>query len=164
MWLQAGFLCSHMHLLTAFHEKEFAVRPKHLLLCVCSDEQRLSELSFILRTHAYNVATFSTAGEALTYAANGYFDGAIITPWISDMGAEELAIRLRTCSRSPSLLLLKKDQQLTELYAGAHLPHNFTAADMLQTLKAILQKKRGPIPGTPRPPRSTDVLIPAVAV
>ena len=130
------------------------MRPKKRILLIHSDEQRQGEISFLLRTRAYAVFPASSSSEALDCV--GHSDPEVIVIDADFIGIRALlpAIRERAPWVPQLVLASGCSAPPPDLYPDASLYGRFTSPELLDRLKVLAARKRGP---KKMPPRSVSL-------
>jgi two-component system response regulator CpxR len=126
------------------------MRPKKVILCVDDNEQILSVRTFLLETRGYRVLSAGTAQEALEileHTASGTLDLLISDLLLPGMDGNELVRRARQMHPTlPTLIVsgtvVAHDRALA---ADGFLPKGAgSAAELLERIKVMVARKRGP--------------------
>ena len=126
------------------------MRPRKTILCVEDNEQALSVRKFMLETRGYRVVAFTSAHGALEFletAMPGSVDLLLSDLLLPGMDGNELirrAKRLHPCL--PTLLISGMVSNYDRAGAAdAFLPKGAcTAAEMLDRIRVLVTRKRGP--------------------
>jgi two-component system KDP operon response regulator KdpE len=124
---------------------------KHVLV-VDDEPQFLRALATSLRGAGYDVATATTAGEALAAAGLQPPDAVILDLLLPDGTGTEVCRQLRTWSDAPIVLVSAvgdEDEKIAALDAGAddYVTKPFAIGELLARLRAVL--RRAGEPGDP---------------
>jgi two-component system KDP operon response regulator KdpE len=122
-----------------------------LVLVVDDEPQILRALQTSLRAAGYDVATATTAEEALTTAAMRPPDAVILDLVLPDGGGTDVCRELRTWSSAPVLVLSvvgEEAEKVAALDAGAddYVQKPFSIDELLARLRALLRRV-GPATG-----------------
>jgi two-component system response regulator CpxR len=139
------------------------MKPKRTILCVDDHEQSLSIRKVLLETRGYRVIACSTAEEALEYFRKGGIDLVLTDLIMPGVDGSKLIEEIKAISpQTPAILLsgkvkiYDKDTQADIFLAkGMYAP-----ADLLERIRLLLVRKRGPKRSqqrTPRPPAQPSV-------
>jgi CheY-like chemotaxis protein len=126
------------------------MRPKKTILCVDDNPTILSVRKFLLETRGYRVLSVTTPQEALDIVARtqpGDIDLLLSDLLMPQMDGNELVRRAR--QMQPGLPTMIVSGTVTSfdraLAADAFLPKGAcTAADMLDRIRVLVARKRGP--------------------
>jgi two-component system response regulator CpxR len=143
------------------------MRPRKLILCVEDNEQILSVRKFLLETRGYRVVAFSTGAEALEYiqaALPGSIDLLLSDLILPQMDGNELVRRAKQIM--PGLPTLITSGTVTgydrAVAADAFLPKGAcTPAEVLDRIRILVARKRGPKKQMPTPEMQQHVLAAA---
>jgi len=140
------------------------MRPKKVILCVDDNEQELSVLKFTLETNGYRVLAALGGQEAIAvFSTAPQIDLVLADTNMPQMSGIQLAERLkRLHSRVPMLLLGDALAAGGEMHvADAVIARkNCTSFELLERVKVMSARKRGPRKGAHRMPQD-DVLAAA---
>ena len=126
------------------------MRPRKTILCVDDNEQILSIRKFLLETRGYRVMAVTTGNEALEIlreAPMGSIDLLLCDLLLPQMDGNEIVRRAK--QMHPLLPALLVSGTVTSFErasaADAFLPKGvFTAAEMLERIRILVTRKRGP--------------------
>ena len=135
------------------------MKPKRTILCVDDNEQSLSYRKIMLQTRGYRVASFTRGEDALERFKEGGIDLVVTDMAMPGMDGPQLIAEIKTLApHIPAILISSKvrtydhDSQADVFLArGMYAP-----ADLLERIRLLLVRKRGPKPTlqrVPRPPR-----------
>jgi DNA-binding NtrC family response regulator len=126
------------------------MRPKKVILLVSPDCQQLSEMAFLLHTHGYKVITQSSAAEALGLFPQTEVHLVIAAQDLGDRkGADLLELLKKIIPYVPTVILGTPAHDLSTPWANAVVdPLKTTAADLLERLRLLTARKRGPRKGS----------------
>jgi CheY-like chemotaxis protein len=136
------------------------MRPKKNILCVDDNEQVLSVRTFLLETRGYKVTAVTCPQEALAYIQNslpGSIDLLLCDLLMPQMDGNELVRRAKQLH--PSLPAMIVSGTVTAYdragRADVFLPKGAaSAAEMLERIRVLVARKRGPKKAVP--PLSED--------
>ena len=139
------------------------MKPKRTILCVDDHEQSLSIRKVLLETRGYRVIACSNAEEALDHFRKGGIDLVLTDLIMAGVDGSKLIEEIKAISpQTPAILLSGKvkiydrDTQADIFLAkGMYAP-----ADLLERVRLLLVRKRGPKRSqqrTPRPPARPSV-------
>ena len=129
------------------------MRPKKVILCVDDNEQELSVLKFMLSTNGYKVVSASNGQEAIGLFAANQVDLVLADFNMQPMNGDQLVNRLKAIASHVPMILFG-DSRMTggEIHvADAMLAKkNCSTQDLLERIKLMSARKRGPRKGTQR--------------
>lgn len=127
------------------------MRPKRVILLVDCDEDALSLRRFLLGNYPYRVISATSRGQAAQLFAETFVDLVIVEhrpPGISGPGLIETLKDLK-----PDIpMILTSDSQCADRLrhlAEAFLGRDTTAAELLERIRIVAARKRGPKPVHP---------------
>jgi len=126
------------------------MRPKKVILCVDDNEQALSVRTFLLETRGYRVLSVMTAQEALDILERtvpGTLDLLIADLLMPGMDGNELVRRAKQMHPMLPALIVSGSVAAYDraLAADAFLPKGAgTAAELLEKIRVLVARKRGP--------------------
>jgi CheY-like chemotaxis protein len=129
------------------------MRPKKVILCVDDNEQDLSVLSFMLTTNGYRIMPALTAQEAIGMFSELQIDLVLADYAMPQMNGAQLVKRLKQIAGHVPMILLGDPQTVgDEIHeADAVLAKkNCSSLDLLERIKVMSARKRGPRKGTHR--------------
>lgn len=129
------------------------MRPKKIILCVDDNEQDLSVLSFMLSTNGYRVLPAVTPQEAIDIFATSQIDLVLTDFSMPQMNGAQLVKRLKQMgSHVPMILLGDPHAISTEIHAADAMlaKKNCSSLELLERVKIMSARKRGPRKGTHR--------------
>ena len=129
------------------------MRPKKVILCVDDNEQELSVLKFMLATNGYRVISASNGQEAIGLFAETAVDLVLADFAMPQMNGSQLVDRLKQiASHVPMILLGDPQKMITDIHAADALlaKKNCTAQELLERIKVMSARKRGPRKGSVR--------------
>jgi two-component system, OmpR family, response regulator CpxR len=136
------------------------MRPKKVILCVNTNEQELSVLRFMLMTNGYRVLSASSGQEAIAIFANApQVDLVLADTNMPGMNGVQLAERLKRLRyHAPTILLGDVQATNGEIHvADAVLARkNCSSQELLERIKVMSARKRGPRKGTQRMPQMEE--------
>ena len=132
------------------------MKPKRTILCVDDNEQSLSIRKVLLETRGYRVVTCHNGEDALTRFKRGDIDLVLTDLIMPGLDGAKLIEAIKEISpRTPAILLSGKvriyehdTQADVFLPKGMHVP-----ADLLERIRLLLIRKRGPNRSDARPQR-----------
>lgn len=129
------------------------MRPKKVILCAIDNEQELSVLKFLLSTNGYRVLAAANGQEAIEAFSSAQIDLVMADQSLPQMSGNQLASRLKQIASYVPVLLLGDPQAMgSELLAADAVvaKRNCSPHDLLERIKAMSARKRGPRKGTHR--------------
>lgn len=130
------------------------MRPKKVILCVDSNEQRLSILKFTLATNGYRALTAVTDEEAAGLFTSTHVDLVLAELGVSPVNKEiltgvQLVARLKHLAPHVPMILLGDPKALGDQVhiADALLVRTFSTGELLERIKVMAARKRGPRKG-----------------
>jgi two-component system response regulator CpxR len=123
------------------------MKPKRTILCVDDNEQSLSSRKIMLETRGYRVASYSRGEDALERFRQGGIDLVVTDMGMPGMDGPKLIEAVKVLSPEvPAILISSKvraydhDSQADVFLArGMYAP-----ADLLERIRLLLVRKRGP--------------------
>ena len=130
------------------------MKPKRTILCVDDNEQSLSIRKVLLETRGYRVVPCLNGEDALARFRRGGIDLVLSDLVMPGLDGAKLIEAIKSISpRTPAILLSGKvriydrdTQADVFLPKGMHVP-----ADLLERIRMLLVRKRGPKSETERP-------------
>jgi two-component system, OmpR family, response regulator CpxR len=141
------------------------MRPKKVILCVDDNEQLLSIRTFLLETKGFRVIVAMSGAEALEIlqrTAPGTLDLLIADLLMPGMDGDELVRRAKQIHPMLPTLIVSATVTTWNLEMGADsfLPKgSATPAQLLDRIRTLVAKKRGPKKRLPVVAPVADVLI-----
>jgi two-component system response regulator CpxR len=132
------------------------MKPKRTILCVDDNEQSLSIRKVMLETRGYRVITCSNGEEALRVFKNGSIDLVLTDLVMPGLDGTELVARIKELSpQTPAILFSGKIKVYEkDTLADVFLPKGMYApVELLERIRLLLVRKRGPKRVTTLPPR-----------
>jgi two-component system, OmpR family, response regulator CpxR len=129
------------------------MRPKKIILCVNGNEQELSVLKFMLSTNGYKVVSAVTGQEAIGAFGSMQIDLVLTEMNLPQMSGDQLVQRLKKIASHVPMILLGDPQPAGgEIHlADAMLAKkNCTSMELLERIKTMSARKRGPRKGSLR--------------
>jgi len=124
------------------------MRPKKVILCIDDNEQSLSIRKFMLETRGYRVLSAPSGREALDlFQQAGSVDLVITDLVMPEMdGAEVIRVLKELAPEVPMILISGKVKMYEKgTRADLFLPKGtYPAAELLDKIRTLLVKKRGP--------------------
>jgi two-component system, OmpR family, response regulator CpxR len=124
------------------------MKPKKTILCVDDNEQYLSIRKVLLETRGYRVVACSTGAQALEAFGRGGVD-LVLTDLVMTGGIDgsQLIEQIKTISPHVPAILISGRVKIYEhdSLADVFLPKGmYEPADLLERIKLLLVRKRGP--------------------
>src|SRR6516162_7772542 len=130
------------------------MRPKKVILCVDDNEQDLSVLKFTLSTNGYRVLAATSGQEAIdVFSQAEQIDLVLADAAMPQMSGRQMVERMkRIASHVPMILLADLQAGAGEMHvADAMLAKkNCSPQELLERVKVMSARKRGPRKGTHR--------------
>jgi CheY-like chemotaxis protein len=123
------------------------MRPKKVILCVDDSEQSLSIRKFMLETRGYRVLAAKNGRDAIELFQQGGVDLVITDLLMPEMDGAEVIRVLKELSHETPMILISGKVKLYEkgTRADLFLPKGtYPAAELLERIRVMLIKKRGP--------------------
>jgi two-component system response regulator CpxR len=131
------------------------MRPKKVILCVNPSDQELSVLTFMLSTNGYRVLAANTGQEAIGMFTHTQVDLVLADCSLPQMSGRQLVERLKRIAGHVPMILLGDPQAMGgEIHVADALlaKKNCPAQELLERIKVMSARKRGPRKGTHRMP------------
>jgi len=129
------------------------MRPKKVILCVDDNEQELSVLTFMLATNGYRVLSALNGQEAIGMFSATTVDLVLADFAMPQMNGDQLVGRLKQVAPHVPMILLGDPQKMgSDIHAADALmsKKNRTALELLERIKVMSARKRGPRKGSVR--------------
>ncbi|HEX3437827.1 MAG TPA: response regulator [Pseudacidobacterium sp.] len=142
------------------------MRPRKVILCVDDNEQALSVRKFMLETRGYRVVTALSAEEGLEIFRAGGIDLVLSDLIMPQMDGNEMVRRMKDIASDVPMILLSGTVKAFDRasYADAFLPKGAcTPLEMLERIRIMIARKRGPKKTTPRPYYEPETAVASVA-
>ena len=130
------------------------MKPKRTILCVDDNEQSLSHRKIVLQTRGYKVAGFSRGEEALQRFVQGGIDLVIADMAMPGLDGPQLIAAIKNMSpQTPAILISSKSRTYDhDSQADVFLTKGmYATVDLLERIRQLLVRKRGPKPMLQRP-------------
>jgi two-component system, OmpR family, response regulator CpxR len=132
------------------------MKPKRTILCVDDNEQSLSHRKVMLETRGYRVVSFTRGEEALERFKQGGIDLVLTDMTMPGLDGPRLIAAVKNLSpQTPAILVSSKvrthdhdSEADVFLSKGMYAP-----ADLLERVRMLLVRKRGPKRPQPRAPQ-----------
>ena len=138
------------------------MRPKKVILCVDDNEQELSVLTFMLTTNGYRVLTALNGQEAIGIFTENPVDLVLADFGMPQMNGSQLVDRLKQIAQHIPMILLGDPQKMGgDIHAADALltKRSCTAQELLERIKLMSARKRGPRKGSVRVPAMADLAV-----
>jgi two-component system response regulator CpxR len=129
------------------------MRPKKVILCVDDNDQDLSVLSFMLSTNGYRVLPATNGQDAIDIFATSQIDLVLTDFAMPQMNGAQLVKRLKQMGSHVPMILLGDPQSMSsEIHAADAMlaKKNCSPLELLERIKIMSARKRGPRKGTHR--------------
>jgi len=136
------------------------MRPKKIILCIDENEQELSVTKFMLTTNGYKVIGALNAQEAIAVLSATPVDLVLAVQLASGTNAAQLMGRLKNMAPHVPMILLGDPQKMAgEIHAADALlaRKNCSTHELLERIKTMCTRKRGPRKGVQRPPLEAEL-------
>jgi two-component system response regulator CpxR len=131
------------------------MRPKKVILCVNHSEQELSVLKFMLSTNGYRVLAATSGQEAISIFSGAQVDLVLSDATMPQMSGRQLVERLKRIASHVPMILLGDPQAMNgEIHLADALlaKKTCTSQELLERIKVMSARKRGPRKGAHRAP------------
>lgn len=131
------------------------MRPKKIILCVDDNEQDLSVMTFMLSTNGYRVFAATGGQEAISIFAETAVDLVLADHSIRQMSSGHLLDQLKQIAPHVPMILLGDPQKAGSDIQAADLliaKKACSSVELLERIKVMSTRKRGPRKGTVRQP------------
>lgn len=136
------------------------MRPRKVILCVDDEEQELSVLKYVLETNGYRIFTAMSGAQAVGVFIANPVDLVLVDFNMPDMDGIETIRQLKAIGNHIPMILLGDPVKLADMlsYADALLSKKgLTAIELLDSIKVMSARKRGPRKGTRSPMKTVSV-------
>jgi CheY-like chemotaxis protein len=136
------------------------MRPKKIILCVDDNEQELSVTKFMLATHGYKVVSATNAQEAIAIFSDIAVDLVLADHSMPQMSGSQLVDRLKQMAPHVPMILLGDPQKMNgEVHLADLLltKKSCSPIDLLERIKTLSTRKRGPRKGSVRMAPQTEL-------
>jgi two-component system response regulator CpxR len=130
------------------------MKPKRTILCVDDNEQSLSIRKILLETRGYRVVACSGGEEALERFKKGGVDLVVTDLAVPSLDGTKLIEKIKDISpQTPAILLSSRVRTYdANTRADVFLSKGmFAPAELLERVRLLLVRKRGPKRAQPRP-------------
>ena len=145
------------------------MRPKKVLLVVDDNEQELSVLTYMLAINGYRVLPAASGKEAIAIFNRTQVDLVLADFYMPGMDGRKLVAKLKQIMGYIPMILLGDPMTMAgEIHSADALlaKKDCPPRELLERIKVMSARKRGPRPGTPAPPRpvkAAEILARATA-
>jgi two-component system response regulator CpxR len=129
------------------------MKPKRTILCVDDNEQSLSIRKVLLETRGYRVLAYSDAQQALDRFSQGGVDLVLTDLIMPGIDGSKLIDGVKGLSPETPAILLSGKIKIYERETGADVflaKGMYCPADLLERIRLLLVRKRGPKRAHPR--------------
>jgi two-component system, OmpR family, response regulator CpxR len=123
------------------------MKPKRTILCVDDNEQSLSYRKIVLETRGYRVAGFSRGEDALERFLKGGIDLVIADMAMPGLDGPQLIAKIKELSPQTPAILISSKARIYDHDSQADLfltKGMYSAVDLLERIRLLLVRKRGP--------------------
>jgi two-component system response regulator CpxR len=123
------------------------MKPKRTILCVDDNEQSLSIRKVMLETRGYRVLAFSDSQQALNRFTQGGVDLVLTDLIMPGIDGSKLVQSVKDLSPATPAILLSGKVKIYEQETGADVflaKGMYAPADLLERIRLLLVRKRGP--------------------
>ena len=138
------------------------MRPKKVILCVDDNELELSVLKFMLATNGYRVVSATNGQEAIDIFADTQVDLVLTDFSMPQMNGSQLVDRLKQMAAHVPMIMLGDPQRMGSEMHGADAllaKKNCSPLELLERVKVMSARKRGPRKGTQRLTPETELAV-----
>ena len=135
------------------------MKPKRTILCVDDNEQSLSHRKVMLETRGYRVVSFTRGEEALERFKQGGIDLVLTDMAMPGLDGPRLIAAIKSLSPQTPAILVSSKVRIPDHDSEADVflsKGMYAPADLLERVRMLLVRKRGPKrlqPHAPQPPR-----------
>lgn len=121
------------------------MRPKKVLLCVSSDAQQLSVLSFMLSTNGYKVEACDSSAKALLFAQMHDFRVLITSQKLDSLTGDDLARLINPLSPwSRAIIICKPGEIPDDHFTDEWMVEPCITSELLEHVHFMCKRKCGP--------------------
>lgn len=131
------------------------MKPKRTILCVDDNEQSLSHRKIMLETRGYRVASFTRGEDGLARFTQGGIDLVIADMAMPGLDGPQLIARIKEVSPQTPAILISSKARIYDHDSRADVflaKGMYAPADLLERVRLLLIRKRGPKRLQHRPP------------
>jgi two-component system, OmpR family, response regulator CpxR len=125
------------------------MKPKRTILCVDDNEQSLSHRKVVLETRGYRVASFTRGQDALERFLQGGIDLVIADMAMPGLDGPQLIAKIKQASPLTPAILISSKVRIYDHDSQADVfltKGMYATADLLERIRQLLVRKRGPKP------------------
>lgn len=123
------------------------MKPKRTILCVDDNEQSLSHRKIVLETRGYRVTACSRGEDALERFLNGGIDLVIADMAMPGLDGPRLIAKIKEASPTTPAILISSKVRVYDHDSQADVfltKGMYSPADLLERVRLLLMRKRGP--------------------
>jgi two-component system response regulator CpxR len=123
------------------------MKPKRTILCVDDNQQSLSHRKVMLETRGYRVANFTRGEDAMARFAEGGIDLVIAAMAMPGLDGPQLIAKIKELSPHTPAILISSKVRIYEHDSKADVfltKGMYAPADLLERVRLLLVRKRGP--------------------
>jgi DNA-binding response OmpR family regulator len=121
------------------------LRPKKVLLCISSDAQQISILSFMLSTNGYKVEACDSSAKALLFAQTHDFRVLIASQKLDESTGDDLARLINSLApRAHSIVICKPGEIPEDRFADVCMVEPYIPSELLEHVHVMCKRKHGP--------------------
>jgi len=131
------------------------MRPKKIILCVNDNEQELSVMTFMLNTNGYRVVPATNGQEAIELFSGMQVDLVLADYAMPQMNGAQMVSRMKQIASHVPMILLGDPQSMggqIHLADALLAKKQCSPQELLERIKIMSARKRGPRKGTLRQP------------
>ena len=131
------------------------MRPKKIILCVNDNEQELSVMTFMLNTNGYRVVPATNGQEAIELFSGMQVDLVLADYAMPQMNGAQMVSRMKQIASHVPMILLGDPQSMggqIHLADALLAKKQCSPQELLERVKIMSARKRGPRKGTLRQP------------
>ena len=124
------------------------MRPRKKILCFDEDEKELSIFKFVLETRGYLVLEAHTPQEAIEiFTASFPVDLVLVADY--ENTRQQLVVTLNNLGPHIPIMILGSASYESNVAAAMVCKYRCSSAELLERVKLMSTRKRGPKPGSP---------------
>jgi two-component system, OmpR family, response regulator CpxR len=138
------------------------MKPKRTVLCVDENEQSLSHRKIVLETRGYRVVAFSRGEDAWQRFVDGGIDLVIADMSMPGLDGPQWIAKMKQASPSTPAILIGSKVRIFDHDSQADVfltKGMYSPADLLERVRLLLTRKRGPKRMQQRPIPTTDRVV-----
>ncbi|HTW31512.1 MAG TPA: response regulator [Candidatus Sulfotelmatobacter sp.] len=123
------------------------MKPKRTILCVDDNEQSLSHRKIMLETRGYRVVSFSKGEDALARFLEGGVDLVIADMAMPGLDGPQLISKIKNSAPHVPAILISSKVRIYDHDSQADVfltKGMYSPADLLERVRLLLVRKRGP--------------------